>query len=138
MTISWLLTVLWDLNQILVSFVMLNLSVNLWFLVISIISIGYELTWIMLYHILSWCCHYLGSSIHLKKKGGHESLWIIHQDNSNLFTLIFRDDHSEYEDHMDILKCIPGIRLSDMSSRDLSEKQTTPTPSKFSPEGAIG
>ena len=39
---------------------------------------------------------------------------------------------------MDITKCIPGIRLSDMSSRDPLEKQTTPTPSKFSPEGAIG
>ena len=39
---------------------------------------------------------------------------------------------------MAILKCIPGIRLSDMSARDLSEKQTTPTPSKFSPEGAVG
>ena len=39
---------------------------------------------------------------------------------------------------MDITKCIPGIRLSDMSLRDPSEKQTTPTPSKFSPEGVIG
>ena len=33
-----------EINQILVSFVMLNISENLWFLVISIISIGYELT----------------------------------------------------------------------------------------------
>ena len=79
-----------EINQILVSFVMLNLSANLWFLVISIISIGYELTWIMLYHTLSWCCHYLGLSIHLTRKGGHESSWIIHQDNSNLFTSIFQ------------------------------------------------
>ena len=39
---------------------------------------------------------------------------------------------------MDILKCIPGIRLSDMPAIDLSEKQTTVTPSKFSPEGAVG
>ena len=39
---------------------------------------------------------------------------------------------------MDITKCIPGIRLSDMSLGDPSEKQTTPTPSKFSPEGAVG
>ena len=38
---------------------------------------------------------------------------------------------------MDITKCIPGIRLSDLSSRDPSEKQTTPIPSKFSPEGAV-
>ena len=56
-----------------------------------------------------------------------------------IFSLqFFRDDHCEYEDHMDILKCIPGIRLSDMSARDPSEKQTTPTPSKFSPKGVIG
>ena len=49
-----------------------------------------------------------------------------------------RDDHSEYEDHMDILKCIPSVRLSDMPAIDLSEKQTTVTPSEFSPEGAVG
>ena len=58
----------------------------------------------------------------------------------NFFFLLqfFRDDHSEYEDHMDILTCIPSIRLSDMPAIDLSEKQTTVTPSKFSPEGATG
>ena len=50
----------------------------------------------------------------------------------------FRDDHSEYEDHMDILKCIPSVRLSDMPAIDISDKQTTVTPSKFSPKGAIG
>ena len=129
---------LWDLNQIFVSFVMLSLPVNLWFLVISIISIGYKLTWIMLYHILLWCCHYLGLSIHFKRKGRHEFLWIVHQDNSSLFTLIFRDDHSEYEDHTDISKCIPSMRVSDLSSRDPLEKQIISTSSKFSPKGAIG
>ena len=50
----------------------------------------------------------------------------------------FRDDHSEYEDHMDILKCIPSVRLSDMPAIDLSERQTTVIPSKFLPEGAVG
>ena len=55
-----------------------------------------------------------------------------------LLLQFFRDDHSEYEDHMDILKCIPSIRLSDMPAIDLSEKQTTVEPSEFSPEGAIG
>ena len=39
---------------------------------------------------------------------------------------------------MDILKCIPSVRLSDMPAIDLSEKQTAVTPGKFSPEGAIG
>ena len=73
-----------------------------------------------------------------KEKGGHGSLQIIHQDNFNYFTSIFRDDHSEYEDHMDILKCIPSIRLSDMPAIDVSEKQTAAIPSEFSPEGAIG
>ena len=68
----------------------------------------------------------------------HELLRIVHQDNSNLFTSIFRDDHSEYEDHMDISKCIPSMRVSDLSSRDPSEKQTISVSSKFSPKGAIG
>ena len=36
-----------------VSSVMLNLLVNLWVLVFFVISIGYELTQIMLHHILS-------------------------------------------------------------------------------------
>ena len=66
-----------------------------------------------------------------------------HYESYTKITLIFllqffRDDHSEYEDHMDILKCIPSFRLSDMLPIDLSEKQTTVTPSKFSPEGATG
>ena len=39
---------------------------------------------------------------------------------------------------MDILKCIPSVRLSDMPAIDFSEKQTTVTPSKFSPKGAVG
>ena len=114
---------------------MLNLLVNLWFLVTSIISIGYKLTWIMLYHILSWCCHYLGLFLYFKRKGGHEWIRIVHQDNSNHFIFTFRDDYSEYEDHMDISKCIPSMRGSDMSSRHPSEKQIISTSSKFSPEG---
>ena len=66
-----------------------------------------------------------------------------HYESYTKITLIlllqfFRDDHSEYEDHMDILKCIPSVRLSDVSKIDLSEKQTTVTPSKPSPKGAIG
>ena len=73
-----------------------------------------------------------------QKKGGYKLLWIVHQDNSNYFTSIFRDDHSEYEDHMDISKCIPSMGVSDLSSRDPLEKQIISTSSKFSPEGAIG
>ena len=65
-------------------------------------------------------------------------LRIVHQDNSNLFTLIFRDDHSEYEDHMDISKCIPSMRVSDLSLRDPLEKQIISASSNFSPKGAIG
>ena len=66
-----------------------------------------------------------------------------HYESYTKMTLIlllqfFRDDHSEYEDHMDILKCIPSVRLSDASRIDLSEKQTTVTPSEPSPKGAIG
>ena len=54
-----------------------------------------------------------------------------------LLLQFFRDDHSECKDHMDILKCIPSVRLSDMPTIDFSEKQTTVTPSEFSPKGAI-
>ena len=39
---------------------------------------------------------------------------------------------------MDIFKCIPGIRLSDMSARDPSEKQTTPPPTNFHLKGPLG
>ena len=55
-----------------------------------------------------------------------------------LLLQFFRDDHSEYEDHMDILKCIPSVRLSDVPAIDVSEKQSAVIPSKSSPEGAIG
>ena len=48
-----------------------------------------------------------------------------------LLLQFFRDDHSEYEDHMDILKCIPSVRLSDVSKIDLSEKQTTASSSRI-------
>ena len=63
---------------------------------------------------------------------------IIHQDNFNYFSFTFRDDYSEYEDHMDISKCIPSIRVSDLSLRDPPEKQVTLASSSFSPKGAIG
>ena len=39
---------------------------------------------------------------------------------------------------MDISKCIPNIRVSDLSLRDPPEKQVTLASSSFSPEGAIG
>ena len=76
--------------------------------------------------------------IHFKRKGGHESACITHQGNFNHFTFTFRDDYSEYEDHMDISKCIPSIMLSDLSLRDPPEKQVTLASSSSSPKGAIG
>ena len=63
-----------------------------------------------------------------KKKGWHESLQVIHQDNFNHFNFTFRDDPSEYEDHMDISKLV---------LRDPLEKQVIPASSSFSPEGII-
>ena len=117
---------------------MLNLLVNLWVLVFFVIFIGYELTQIMLHHIFSWCYYYLGLSIHLKRRRGHEPVQITHQDNFNCFPFTFRDDYSEYEDYMDISKCIPSIMLSDLSLRDPLEKQITLVSSSFSPNGAIG
>ena len=73
-----------------------------------------------------------------KKKGAMN-----HYESYTKITLIlllqfFRDNHSEYEDHMDILKCIPSVRLSDMPAIDVSEKQTAVIPSESSPKGAIG
>ena len=55
-----------------------------------------------------------------------------------VFPFTFRDDYSEYEDCMDISKCIPSITPSDLSLRDPLEKQVTLASSNFSPEGAIG
>ena len=56
----------------------------------------------------------------------------------NHFTFTFRDDYSEYEDHMDITKCIPSIRLSGLTLKDPLEKQVTLASSSLSPEGIIG
>ena len=55
-----------------------------------------------------------------------------------IFTFTFRDDHGEYEDCMDISKCIPSIMLSDLSLRDPLEKQVTLASNSFSPKGAFG
>ena len=56
----------------------------------------------------------------------------------NHFTFTFRDNYSEYQDHMDIMKCIPSIKISDLSLRDPLEKQVTLASSSLSPKGAIG
>ena len=50
----------------------------------------------------------------------------------------FRDDNSEYQDHMDISKCIPSIKISGLSLRGPPEKQVTLDSSSFSPKGAVG
>ena len=54
------------------------------------------------------------------------------------YTFTFRDNHSEYQDHMDISKCIPSIKISSLSLMDPPKEQATLDSSKFSPEGAIG
>ena len=68
----------------------------------------------------------------------HESAQITHQDNSNHFIFTFIDDYSEYQDHMDIMKCIPSIKISDLSLKDSLEKQVTLASNSFSSEGAVG
>ena len=50
----------------------------------------------------------------------------------------FRGDYSEYQDNMDILKCILSIRISGLSLTDSLKEQATLDSSKFSPEGAVG
>ena len=133
-----ILLVPWEFLQIkFILSVILHLLVNI-ISCIFVIFIGCELTWITLHHILSWCCQYLGLFIHSKRKGGHELVWIVHQDNSNHFPFTFRDDYSEYEDCMDISKCIPSITLSGLSLKDPLEKQVIPASSSFSPKGTIG
>ena len=37
----------------------------------------------------------------------------------------FRDDNSEYQNHMNILKCIPSIKVSSLSLMDSPEEQVT-------------
>ena len=50
----------------------------------------------------------------------------------------FRDDNSEYQDHMDMSKCIPSIKISSLSLMDPLEEQAMPDSSNSSPKGAIG
>ena len=54
------------------------------------------------------------------------------------YTFTFRDDNSEYQDHMDISKCIPSIKISGLSLMDPLKEQATLDSSKFPPEGSIG
>ena len=53
------------------------------------------------------------------------------------YTVTFRGDYSEYQDHMDISKCIPSIGISSLSLMDSSKEQATLDSSKFPPKGAI-
>ena len=54
------------------------------------------------------------------------------------YTFTFRDDYSEYQDHMDITKCIPSIKISSLSLTDSPKEQATLDFSKFPPKGAVG
>ena len=82
----------------------------------------------------------LPRSIHTfqEKRGGMNHYELYTRITLIFLLQFFRDGHSEYEDHMDILKCIPSVRLSDMPTIDVSEKQTAVIPSEFSPKGAVG
>ena len=50
----------------------------------------------------------------------------------------FRDDNNEYQDHIDISKCIPSIKISSLSLMDPPKEQATLDFSKFPAKGAIG
>ena len=54
------------------------------------------------------------------------------------YTFTFGDDNNEYQDHMEISKCIPSIKISSLSLMDLLKEQATLDFSKFPAEGAIG
>ena len=47
------------------------------------------------------------------------------------YTFTFRDDNNEYQDHMDISKCIPSIKISSLSLMDSLKEETTLDFSKF-------
>ena len=47
----------------------------------------------------------------------------------------FRDDNSEYQDHMDISKCIPSSKVSSLPLMDSPEKQVMLDSSNSSPRG---
>ena len=114
-----------------------NLLVNLYFLVSLVIPQWAQISMnhtmphpLMMTPLLSF--------IHTsQRKSGHESAQITHQDNFNHFTFTFRDN-SEYQDHMDITKCIPSIKISGLSLTDLLEKQVTLVFGSLSPKGATG
>ena len=138
MTIT-LLLVLWEFLQTkFVSFVVFNLLVNLYFCIFCNLSLGMNQHESYFATSFLWCYHYLVLSIHLKGESGYKSAWIAHQENFNHFTFTFRDNNSQYQDHMDITKCIPSIKISNMSLRDPLEKQVTLASSSFSPKGAVG
>ena len=52
------------------------------------------------------------------------------------YIFTFRDDFSEYEDCMDISKCVPSIRMPDPSPTVPPEEQTTLASGSLSPKGA--
>ena len=49
----------------------------------------------------------------------------------------YRDDNSEYQDHMDISKCISSTKVSPLFLVDSSEEQVTLDLSNPSPKEAI-
>ena len=49
----------------------------------------------------------------------------------------YRDDNSEYQDHMDISKCIPSTKVSSLSLVDSLEEQVTLDSIDLSPKKAI-
>ena len=49
----------------------------------------------------------------------------------------YRDDDSEYQDHMDISRCIPSIKISSLSLVDSPEEQVTLDSSDLPPKEAV-
>ena len=81
----------------------------------------------------------LVSSIYLKGKSGHELAQIAYTKTILIISLLLSEmSNSEYQDHMDITKCIPSIKISGLSLTDPPEEQVTLVSGSLSPEGAIG
>ena len=129
MTIT-LLLVLWEFLQTkFVSFMEFNLLVNLYFLVSFVISsLGTNWHESYLATSSSWWHHYLSfiytpskERLGMNQHESHTRTILTH------FTFTFRENNSEYQDHMDITKCIPSIKISGLSLTDPLEKQAHPS-----------
>ena len=125
-------------NQVFVLLTLFDQSINVYFFVSFIIphwvwvSMNYTLPHPLMMTLLPSFIH-----IFLRK----EWAWIGMDCTPGQFyhyTFTFRDDNNEYQDHMDISKCIPSIKISSSPLMDSPEKQVMLDSSNRPPKEATG